>query len=222
LNPRHFAIVKRKESTTMAGVNVERRRDEEERSLERRYSGGITGRFRGLNRGPEDYFTANPFTLLRRLTEDMDRMFSGALIGREFMGREAEGWAPAVEVRERDGQLVVTAELPGLNREDVKVEVNDEGLVIQGERRREHEEERGGVRRSERSYGAFYRLIPLPEGANLEQAKAQINNGVLEVRVPIPEGKQKNRQIPIEAGDDRKPVASQAGQQAGRTSKAVG
>jgi HSP20 family protein len=205
----------------MAGVNVERRPDEEGRSLERRHS-GITGRFRGLNRGSEDFFTANPFTLMRRLTEDMDRMFSDALVGREFLGRESEGWAPAVEVRERDGQLVVTAELPGLNREDVKVEVTDEGLVIQGERKREHEEERGGIRRTERSYGAFYRSIPLPDGANIEQAKAQINNGVLEVRVPIPEAKQRTRQIPIEAGDDRKPVASQAGQQVGRTSKAVG
>jgi len=175
-----------------------------------------------LSRGPEELFTANPFTLLRRLTEDMDRMFSDALGGREHTGRESEGWAPAVEVRERDGQLVVSAELPGLNREDVKVEVTDEGLVIQGERRREHEEEHGGIRRTERSYGAFYRSIPLPEGANIEQAKAQISNGVLEVRVPIPEAKQRTRQIPIEAGDERKPIGSQAGQQTGRSSKAVG
>jgi HSP20 family molecular chaperone IbpA/Arc/MetJ-type ribon-helix-helix transcriptional regulator len=87
--------------------------------------------------------------------------------------------APAVEVRERDGNLVVSAELPGLNKDDVKVEVTGDGLVIQGERKREQEEERGGVHRSERSYGSFYRSIPLPEGANIEQAKAQFNNGVL-------------------------------------------
>ena len=125
-------------------------------------------------------------------------------------------------MRERDGNLVVSAELPGLNKEDVKVEVTADGLIIQGERKREHEEDRGGVHRSERSYGSFYRSIPLPEGANIEQAKAQFNNGVLEVRVPIPKSQQKTRQIPIEAGEERKPVGSQTGQQTTQTSKATG
>ena len=113
-------------------------------------------------------------------------MFSNAWDDREFGNRELASWAPPVEVRERDGNLLVSAELPGLNKDEVKVEVTNEGLVIQGERKREREEERGGIHRSERSYGAFYRLIPLPEGANIEQAKAKFENGVLEVQVPIP------------------------------------
>jgi HSP20 family protein len=141
---------------------------------------------------------------------------------RQFGNRELGSWAPLVEVRERDGNLVVNAELPGLDKEDVKVEVTNEGLVIQGERKREREEERGGIHRSERSYGAFYRLIPLPEGANIEQAKAKFNNGVLQVQVPIPKSQEKTRQIPIEAGEERKPVGSQAGQQTTKTSKAAG
>ena len=141
-------------------------------------------------------------------------MFSGVWDDREA------SWTPAVEVRERDGQLVVSADLPGLNKDDIKVEVTGEGLVIQGERKSEHEEERGGVHRSERSYGSFYRSIPLPEGANIEQAKAQFNNGVLEVSVPIPKAQEKTRRIPIESGDERKRVGSQTGQQATQTSKA--
>ena len=161
----------------------------------------------------------SPFTLMRRLTEDMDRMFTGT---GGFGGREAGLWAPPVEVRESEGNLVISAELPGLNKEDVKVEVNEDALVIQGERKREWEEERGGVHRSERAYGSFYREIPLPEGAKADQAKAQFNNGVLEVQVPIPKTQEKTRRIPIEAGEERKPVGSQTGQQTTQTSRATG
>ncbi len=204
----------------MAEVNVERRPDEKGRSLQKSQGGLFGHRFPSLRRRPDDEFLTNPFTLMRRFSEDMDRMFSGVWDDREFGSREFASWAPAVEVRERDGQLVVSADLPGLNKDDVKVEVTGEGLVIQGERKSEHEEERGGVHRSERSYGSFYRSIPLPEGANIEQAKAQFNNGVLEVSVPIPKTQEKTRRIPIETGDERKRVGSQTGQQATQTSKA--
>jgi HSP20 family protein len=200
----------------MAEVNVERRPDDRGRSIERQQGGRLAHRFPSLWRRPDDFFNANPFSLMRRFSENMDRMFSGAWDDQEF-----GAWVPPVDVRERDGQLIVSAELPGMNKEDVKVEVTEEGLVIQGERKREHEEERGGIYRSERSYGSFYRLIPLPEGAKIDQAKAQFNNGVLEVKLPVPESRQKTRQVPIEAGDERKPVGSQTTQQATQTSKAV-
>jgi len=138
-------------------------------------------------------------------------MFSGSRFGQGFGGGEVGPWSPAVEVAERDNKLVVTAELPGLNKEDVKVHVTDEGLVIEGERKQEHEENRGGIHRSERSYGHFYRLIPLPEGANAEQAQAQFNNGVLEVTIPIPEEQQRRRQIPVQGGGaERREVASES------------
>lgn len=206
----------------MADVNVQRRPEETGRGLQRTRGGLFGHRFPSLWRRPDDEFLTNPFTMMRRFSEEMDRMFSSAWDDREFGSRELASWAPPVEVRERDGHLMVSAELPGLNKDDVKVEVTSDGLVIQGERKREHEEDRGGIHRSERSYGSFYRSIPLPEGANIEQAKAQFNNGVLEVSVPIPKTKEKTRQIPIEGGDARKPVASQAGQQTTQTSKATG
>jgi HSP20 family protein len=166
---------------------------------------------------PGELFSMSPFTLMRRLTEDMDRMFSG--FG-GHAGSEMRNWAPPVEVRENQGNLLIAAELPGLNKEDVKVEVTEDAVVIQGERKREREEDRGGIHRSERYYGTFYREIPLPQGAKADQAKAQFNNGVLEVTVPIPESQRRTRQIPIEAGEERKSVGSQTSKTQTQTSKA--
>jgi HSP20 family protein len=146
---------------------------------------------------PRDFFTMNPFAMMRRMSEEMDRWFGE---------REGERgvWAPAIEVREQDNNLVIWADLPGLKKEDVKLEITDDGLLIQGERKREHEERsEEGWYRSERSYGHFSRLIPLPEGANIDQAKASFKDGVLEVRVPVPASRQRRREIPIEAEKTR-------------------
>src|ERR1700730_13766488 len=117
---------------------------------------------------PGEFFTMNPITLMRRLTEDIDRAFGfGNGLGSGFNRGENYNqdfsWIPPVEVRQSGNNLVIHADLPGLSENDVKVEATDEGLVIQGERRREHTSEEGGWRHSERVYGRFYRLIPLPE-----------------------------------------------------------
>jgi len=208
----------------MAETNVERRQEDRGRGLERRSQGGglMRGGQMGLpslfRRDPQELFSMSPFTLMRRLTEDMDRMFSG-LTGTS--GREMGVWAPPVEIRETDGNLVIAAELPGMNKDDVRVEITNDAVIIQGERKQEREEEQGGIHRSERFYGSFYREIPLPEGVKADQAKAQFNNGVLEVTVPIPESQRRTRQIPIEAGEgERKAMGSQAGKQTTQTSKA--
>lgn len=145
---------------------------------------------------PSEFFSSSPFSMMRRLSEEMDRSF-----GRFFSREEGESfWAPAVDVTESNGQLKVHAELPGLKPEDVHVEVQNDQLVIQGERKFEHEEKGDNVYRSERRYGRFYRAIPLPEGANTEQAKAQFQNGVLEVSIAVPEKEKSSsrREIPIE------------------------
>jgi HSP20 family protein len=148
-----------------------------------------------------ELFRTSPFSMMRRLTEEMDRAFGGGFGPWPYFGGAGwsgeRNWTPAVEVRERSGNLEVTAELPGLNKEDVKIECNDEGLVIQGEKRREKEYDESGVHRSERVYGHFYRQIPLPEGAQPDKAKAEFKNGILQVQIPITEQKPKSRQIPI-------------------------
>ena len=144
-----------------------------------------------------DVYSFSPFAMLRRLSEEMDRAFSsnfGLMRGSGDQG----SWAPAVEVRERNGNLEVYAELPGMTKDDVKVQATDEGIIIEGEKRREHESTEGGIHRSERSYGRFYRMIPLPEGAQTDKARADFKNGILEVQVPVPQQQQrKARQIPI-------------------------
>jgi HSP20 family protein len=152
---------------------------------------------------------ASPFAAMRRLTEEMDRLFDDFRLGFPFrmprlglppfegFGAGGGVWAPSVEVAERGGKLVIRADLPGLTRNDVKVEVRDDRLCIQGERRQERESKGKGFFRSERSYGSFYREVPIPEGANVEEAKASFRNGVLEVTLPAPPAP-KGRRVPIE------------------------
>lgn len=103
-------------------------------------------------------------------------------------GREATQnlWSPQMETFQRGSEFVVRADLPGLNKDDVKIDITDDTLTIEGERREEHEENREGYYRSERSYGNFYRVVPLPEGAITDSAKANFNNGVLEIVVQAP------------------------------------
>jgi HSP20 family protein len=135
-------------------------------------------------------FDASPFTLMRRFMKDLDRLFAGDVPGATF--------APPVEVLERDGRLVVRADVPGLEKDDVNVEIDDDRLVISGERRQEREERReGSAYRSERVYGQFHRVIALPEGADAEHATATFKNGVLEVTMPVT-GRHQPRRLPVQ------------------------
>ena len=140
-------------------------------------------------------FNMNPFTLMRRFTEDMDRAF-GTVPGTG----ETLSWSPTVEVKQVNGKLLVSAELPGLKKGDIKVQVTEDALILEGERKEEKEEKREGYYHSERSYGHFYRSIPLPEGATLDKAAAEFTNGILEVSIPVAETKQKPREVPVYEG----------------------
>ena len=150
---------------------------------------------------PEVYFPlpfsnllGTPFSWMKRFTEEMDRAFSGWTAPPEF-----ELWAPPLEVTHKEGNFVVTAELPGIAKEDVKVEVVEEALVIEGEKKKVKEEKEEGYYRSERIFGKFYRSIPLPKGAMADQIKAELTNGILKVMIPVPEIKPTLRQVPITA-----------------------
>ena len=121
--------------------------------------------------------------------EEMDRLagdfgFGSGLRAAVDRNFPLGAWAPQVEMFERDGELVLRADLPGLQRDDVKVELADGAVTIEGERRDENQEKGEGFYRSERSYGRFYRRLPLPEGVSTENAFATFNNGVLEVTMP--------------------------------------
>jgi HSP20 family protein len=146
---------------------------------------------------PLDFFDDSPFSLLRRMQQEMNRFF--ALPGRNSQGTASNPvWVPPIEVAYRDGNFVVSAELPGLNDEDVTVAIRDDAIVIKGEREIENEENERGVHRTELRYGQFYRAIPLPEGAKTEQARAEFKDGILQITVPVPQEQRNERQIPIE------------------------
>jgi HSP20 family protein len=185
----------------MADVAVKKveEKAKDEKSVSRQQEQGLSrqGWWDPFSSWTASDFFANPFAVMRRLHDEMDRNF-GRFLNRE--GGSTEGfWSPAIEVKESEGQLKVHAELPGLKPEEVKVEIAENQLVIQGERKSEREEKNKGFYRSERRYGQFYRAIPLPEGTNADQAKAQFNNGVLEVSLPLPEQKSNRREIPIQS-----------------------
>lgn len=166
----------------------------------------------------EPLWAASPFRMLERFADDIDRVFEDFGFGRTWLapygGRTwmrtpfhpgLEAWTPEVEVYQQNNELVVRADLPGTKREDVSVDLTDHDITISGERRQEHETERGGVYRSERSYGSFHRTIPLPEGSITEQAKATFKDGVLEIRMPAPpEQVTRGRRLEIKEGVETK------------------
>jgi HSP20 family protein len=135
----------------------------------------------------------SPFSLMRRMADDMDRLFENF-----GFGQMTAAWAPEVETFRRGDKLVVRADLPGLKKDDVKVEIDNGVLAISGERHEQHEENRDDYYRSERSYGQFYRAIPLPEGVSEDQCEASFKDGVLEVSLQAPkEESRRTKQIPV-------------------------
>ena len=142
-----------------------------------------------------------PSGLVRSMSEEMDRFFHDFAPLRwpftmhPFHPREGF-WAPAIEVLDLAGRVVVRAELAGLAPKDVKVEVRPGVLTISGERRQTSEDIAGNSYRSERTYGRFQRTIALPDTVDMDTAKATFDQGVLEVsfRAAAPV----SRALPIE------------------------
>jgi HSP20 family protein len=173
----------------------------------RRHSGlSRRGRFPSLLR-PIDLLMTNPFDLMRRFTEELDQAFGTGLSGQTAMGQTAMA-TPAVDIFEREGNIVVQADLPGLKADQVKVEITDDGIVIRGESQEEQEQRGENFYRCERSHGQFYRLIPLPEHADADRAQARFNDGMLEVTIPAAEPRRKSREIPVESQATQSQAAS--------------
>jgi HSP20 family protein len=155
---------------------------------------------------PTGYGTnGTPFSLVRRMAEDMDRLFEdfgfglpGLLVSPKFSpgvapqrggainALQRAGWVPQIETFRRGDKLVLRADLPGLRKEDVSVEIEDGILTISGERSAEDVEDRDGYYHSERSYGQFQRSLALPEGVTGDSCDATFKDGVLEVTIPVP------------------------------------
>ena len=127
-----------------------------------------------------------PRAFMRRFLPDFDRFFDDewrvARLGKPFADVE---WVPPVEAFERDHCLTVRVELPGMKKEEIGVTVTGEGLLIEGERKLENEEKKNEWYRTERTYGRFARLVPLPDGVKAAEIKATFEGGVLEIAAPL-------------------------------------
>lgn len=129
----------------------------------------------------------SPFRGFMDVQGEMDRMFNEMLGGLPYRaGRqraEAATWAPAMDVFQKDGNLVIRAELPGVKLEDVDITLANGVLTISGQSKDEHEERRGGYFVRERRRGSFRRSVTLPEGTDESKVHARFVDGVLEVTV---------------------------------------
>jgi HSP20 family protein len=142
-----------------------------------------------------------PFGELR---QEIDQIFNGFLgdwTGRmDLFDRRVGSFMPEVDVAETNKEVRVTAELPGMEEKDLEVSLIDGALTIKGEKREEHEEEKGDYYRSERQYGAFERMISLPSEVDADKAKASFKKGVLKITLPKTKEAQSNRRvIPVES-----------------------
>ncbi len=198
------------QSTATPPTSKEENRSSQGTGLIRKsQEGGMAQRQRagsfGLPLTPQGMLRMSPFSLLGRITDEFDRILQPFLSESETA---SIAWVPTVEVSQQDGNYRILAELPGLSPNEVRVEVDNDAVILQGERQVEREANEGGIRRSERQFGMFYRRIPLPEGADPEQAKAKFHDGILEITMPAPNKQTERRQIQVEA--DSKPSSDTA------------
>ena len=149
-----------------------------------------------------------PFSELARMEREMERMFGdfwtrpwfGLGWPRRFRAFEDPGTrAPAVEIFEEKDDVVVKAELPGMKKEDLDLNISENLLTIKGEKKKEEEVKEKGYYYSERSYGSFTRTVELPKEVQTDKVRASFKDGVLEIRVPkTEEAKRKEVKIKVE------------------------
>lgn len=158
----------------------------------------------------------SPLQIVRRVSQEMDRIVDGVMAGarldartdaRRAAGsannayRNGGAWSPAVEVTRNGDSVVVLAELAGVRREDVQIDIRADRLMIEGDRHPEEPQQPGASRRSERAYGHFYRVVDLPLGADPEAATASMHDGLLEIRVPVRPGAAERRRLDIKTSE---------------------
>ena len=125
----------------------------------------------------------DPFRELRSLQDEMTRLFIGAAPrGREDM--TGGSWIPNVDIYEDKDRLILEADLPGLNREDFEISVENNVITLKGERKFENKVEGDHYHRVERSYGSFTRSFTLPQTITADGATADFENGILRVSLP--------------------------------------
>lgn len=142
-------------------------------------------RDRDRSLAPSDWFGArDPFAEAFRRFDDA--FAAWPFVSGSLVGGASTSWRPQIEAFQHGDEFVVRADLPGLEKKDVTVEVQDDTLIITGERTDQRQQDGRGYYSSERRYGRFCRVVPLPDGAIADSVKAQFKNGVLEVVTTVP------------------------------------
>ncbi len=137
----------------------------------------------------------DPFREMVSLRDELDRLFD-SVFGRLPRERGETYWAPPVDIEETEDAIIVRAELPGMNKDDIKVSLSGDTLTIAGERKMESEKKGKTYYRIERAYGKFQRTVTLPAEVESDKAKASYKAGVLELVFPKSE-KSKAKEITI-------------------------
>ena len=149
----------------------------------------------------------DPFRDLRSLQDEVNRLFSTSLsrsFGDENIASGA--WNPSIDIYENKDQIVLEAELPGMNREDFHLTVENNVLTLRGERRFEKRSEQDNYHRVERAYGSFSRAFTLPQSVSAEGTQAEYKNGVLRVTLPKREEVKARRIIEVTGEADGQDV----------------
>ena len=127
----------------------------------------------------------DPFRDLLTLRDKMNRLFEETF---SLRGEEKDlisgTWSPAVDIYETENSVVLTAELPGMDEKDIQLKIENNNLILKGERKFEKETKEENYHRIERAYGAFYRSFTIPTAVDQDRITAEYNNGVLKVTMP--------------------------------------
>ena len=127
------------------------------------------------------------------LQGDLNRLFDNFFAGRNDGRGIARRWVPAMDLVESEDEYVLRVDLPGMERDDVELELKENVLTLSGRREAEHEDTQKGFHRVERSFGSFSRSLELPAGVDPDALSADFDRGVLEVRIPKPPQEQPRR-----------------------------
>jgi HSP20 family protein len=139
----------------------------------------------------------DPFRDLVSLREKMNRLFEDAVTARgEERDMISSTWAPSVDIYETENAIIMNAEVPGIDEKDIEIKIEDNTLIINGERKLEKETSEENYHRIERSYGSFYRSFTIPRQIDQDKINAEHDNGVLRITMPKkPESKPKTVKV---------------------------
>jgi HSP20 family protein len=152
-----------------------------------------------VRRDPFQLLMRDPFQLMRDLLIDPFRTLTGWPGGREI------AWVPSFEIRETDDAFVFRADMPGVRVEDLEITLVGNQLQISGKREQEQQQDEGHYHTYERAYGSFMRAFALPDSADVDNLRAELNHGVLSLSIPKKPGSTpQRRKIQVGSGQDQK------------------